>query len=180
MFQCLGRPLRTRDPAPLARPTSGRAASARRRALVALAERALALRGPEALLTLLGGGGADSLVGGAGNDSLFGDSSDPSAPTFGDDLLKGQGGDDTIIDGTGADVLDGGRGNDLLSVFADAAALQTPAVLISDVTIPSEGDSGAVNAVFTVSLSSQAMTTVTVDFATASGTAFAEIGRAHV
>lgn len=45
---------------------------------------------------------------------------------------------------------------------------------IENVTIESEGDEGAANATFTVSLSSAAQETVTVDFMTASGTATAD------
>jgi uncharacterized delta-60 repeat protein/CSLREA domain-containing protein len=64
----------------------------------------------------------------------------------------------TITALTGADTLD---------VTDDDAA---PSLSINDITV-TEGDSGTVNAVFTVTLSAASGQTVTVDFATADGTA---------
>ena len=105
--------------------------------------------------TVDGGDDTDVLFGGSGNDSLLGGG--------GDDTVSGQAGNDTLTGGGGADSLDGGDGNDLVRSTL-------PSLFINDFTI-TEPDSGTATMTFTVMLSSVSTSTVTVDFATASGTA---------
>lgn len=105
--------------------------------------------------TLDGGEDNDILFGGTGNDSLLGNS--------GNDTLAGQAGNDTLNGVSGVDSLDGGDGNDLLQSASRS-------LFVNDFTI-TEPDSGAANITFTVMLSGTSASTVTVDFATASGTA---------
>ncbi len=118
--------------------------------------------------TVVGDTGDDQLYGGSGNDSLFGDSDNPSVLGTGDDFVRGHSGNDTIIGGGGSDQLDGGSGNDLIqSNVAD--------LMINDVTISPEGASGTRLATFTVSLTRPSGETITVDYATAAGTATANV-----
>ncbi len=119
---------------------------------------------------LIGNSGNDIVLGGSGNDLIYGDSDDPTVfgPTSGNDFVKGHSGNDTIFGGGGADYLDGGNGNDLIqSNVSD--------LLIGDIVVTPEGASGTRLAVFTVSLSRASGTTVTVDYATAAGTATAGV-----
>lgn len=60
---------------------------------------------------------------------------------------------------------------DKVTVTAEGGAPSEPSLSIDDVTLKPEGDSGTTNAVFTVSLSAVSSSDVTVDFATADGTA---------
>ena len=106
---------------------------------------------------LNGDDGNDALVGGAGNDSLNGGA--------GNDVLSGQAGNDTLTGGGGADSLNGGAGNDLVQSLASGLS-------ISDVTI-SEPAAGTATATFTVTLDFASPDTVTVQFATANGSATA-------
>ncbi len=110
--------------------------------------------------TLDGDNGNDTLLGGGGNDSLLGDN--------GDDVGKGHSGNDTLDGGGGEDFLDGGTGNDLVRSGGPAAKVQ---VMIDDVTIDPEGDSGQTAAVLTVSLSAVDVADISVDFTTVDGTA---------
>ncbi len=121
--------------------------------------------------TLIGGADNDTLRGGAASDRLFGDGSDPEDTIRGDDLLQGQGGKDTLIGGNGSDILDGGVGDDLVQ-SGDIPVQELPPVLfINDVLRVAEGDSGTTDVVFTVAMSDVSSLAVTVDFATADGTA---------
>ncbi len=116
-------------------------------------------------------GGDDTIDGGSGNDCLFGGTGDDSllgGP--GDDLVKGHGGDDTLNGGGGADTLNGGSGDDLIETGA------APVLAISDATVTAEGNDGGTptaTAVFTVTLSVPQNIPVSVDYATADGTATA-------
>src|SRR5262245_3314862 len=63
------------------------------------------------------------------------------------------------------------RGSGICAIFDnDPAPPNSPTLSISDVTV-TEGNAGTTNAVFIVSISAQPSSTVTVDFATADGTA---------
>ena len=64
----------------------------------------------------------------------------------------------------------GGTGNDVVLTRVISLSPPPPTISISDVTV-GEGDSGTTQAVFTVSLSANSSQTVTVDYATADGTA---------
>ena len=57
-----------------------------------------------------------------------------------------------------------------LVLAAASAAADSPSLAVSDATV-TEGDSGAKNALFTVSLSAASAGPVTVDYATADGSA---------
>ncbi|HID22003.1 MAG TPA: hypothetical protein EYP14_06335, partial [Planctomycetaceae bacterium] len=120
----------------------------------------------------LGGGsswrsGNDTIDGAEGNDQVFaGTGDDWIDGGEGDDSLRGQGGNDTLIGGIGLDQLEAGAGNDLIT--ADPVY-----VSIDDVTIDPEGDSGTTDALLTVTLSEAVSFDVSVDYATADGTATA-------
>jgi hypothetical protein len=66
----------------------------------------------------------------------------------------------------------GGDGSDIGAFELQTPVLQTPVLAIDDVTV-TEGDSGTSNADFTVRLSEASAQTVTVNYATADGTATA-------
>ena len=118
---------------------------------------------------LNGNSSGDTLDAGKGNDTLFGGSgNDLMNGGEGNDTLRGNGGHDTLLGGGGQDLLDGSAGDDLV----DSANQK---LSINDVTADPEGDSGTSNAVFTVSLAEATVQTVTVDFATADGTAKAGV-----
>ncbi|HAA52172.1 MAG TPA: hypothetical protein DCE43_20815 [Planctomycetaceae bacterium] len=108
--------------------------------------------------SMLGGRGDDTILGGHGSDYLRGNEDD--------DRLKGQGGNDTIIGRSGNDYLQGDTGRDLL----DASQ---PVLTIDNVRIEPEGDTGQQLATFTVTLVGEALDGVSVDYATADGTAVA-------
>ena len=121
---------------------------------------------------VIGHDGNDSVLGGSGNDSLFGDSEIALSIGTGDDSLYGNSGTDTLVGGGGGDLMDGGAGNDVLRSVLDI----TNGILITIDNAPNviEGSTGQVtNAVFTVSLSSASNQVVTVQFATADGSAVA-------
>ncbi len=116
--------------------------------------------------TLNAGSGNDTVNGDAGNDLLFGGAGNDSiVGGLDDDTAIGQAGNDTIVGGGGVDSLDGGAGNDLISSQNNAVG-----ILINDATI-AEGDTGTVNAIFTVGLTIVPTQTVTVTFAVVGGTA---------
>src|SRR6185369_13991317 len=66
----------------------------------------------------------------------------------------------------------GGTGNDVVLVRVPAVGPTPPSISISDVTV-AEGNSGTVQAVFTLTLSAASSQTVTVDYATGDETATA-------
>lgn len=64
--------------------------------------------------------------------------------------------------------------NDKASASAQVQITQAqPSILIDDVTVLTEGNTGSSNAVFTVSMSTSSSQTVSIDYATADGTALA-------
>ncbi|HEX7149841.1 MAG TPA: Calx-beta domain-containing protein [Thermoanaerobaculia bacterium] len=65
------------------------------------------------------------------------------------------------------------------TITDDDAAAPVPGIFISDATL-SEGSAGTTNATFTVTLGTATTSTVTVDYATANGTAFAPLDYAPV
>jgi Ca2+-binding RTX toxin-like protein len=106
-----------------------------------------------------GDGGDDTVLGGSGKDSLEGND--------GNDVIRGQGGNDTISGGSGADIMRGGTGDDLIE-----SGIATISIDMA-VTLPAEGDAGNTSVVFNVTLSAVSDIAITVDFATADGTAVA-------
>jgi Ca2+-binding RTX toxin-like protein len=109
--------------------------------------------------TIDGNEGLDTVFGGGNNDVIDGGADD--------DLLFGNSGADTINGGGGADFLKGGAGDDLIRSVAAG-------ILINDFVVDPEGDSGSTTtAVFTLALTAAQSGTVTVEFATADGTATA-------
>lgn len=106
-----------------------------------------------------GDGGDDTVLGGSGRDSIEGND--------GNDSLLGQGGNDTIAGGGGADIMRGGTGDDLIETGAPSVSIDAA------VTLPAEGNTGNASIVFNVTLSASSGGTITVDFATADGTALA-------
>jgi uncharacterized delta-60 repeat protein len=127
------------------------------------------------------------LTGGPGNDSL--DASAFAGPVS----IDGAAGDDSITGSAGADILGGGIGNDMLAGgpgddrlddtqglnnFEGGAGCDvtngTPecTISVSDANV-TEGNSGTASISFTITLSQPSGGTVTVDVATADGTAIA-------
>ena len=116
--------------------------------------------------TINAGSGNDTVNGDAGNDLLFGGAGNDSiVGGLDDDTALGQSGNDTLVGDGGVDSLDGGAGNDLISSQSTIVG-----VLINDVSI-SEGDTGTVNAMFTVGLTIVPTQTVTMTFTVTGGTA---------
>jgi Ca2+-binding RTX toxin-like protein len=131
------------------------------------------------------GGRIENVVGSSHNDSLTGDAlANVLSGGLGVDSFSAGDGDDTVLsrDGTSETQIVCGAGTDV--VVADPLATDTinadcesvdralPALSISDVTV-SEGNVGATSAFFTVSLDFESGPTVSVDYATADGTATA-------
>lgn len=117
---------------------------------------------------LNGSGGNDSLNGEAGDDILFGGGqNDVLIGDAGADSMLGNGGDDTLLGGVGQDTMRGGNGDDFISGGVASVSI------VTNVTVPAEGDMGNQTVDFTVSLTGLSGGTVTVDFATADGTALA-------
>jgi len=117
--------------------------------------------------TVEGGPGSDRVLGGGGNDTLV----DESISIIGsqvmevsDDTILGNSGDDTILSLAGADFINAGTGDDLVDTIANVF------ITVDNVEID-EPDTGAVNLVFTVSLSETVPVQVGVDFQTTEGTA---------
>jgi Ca2+-binding RTX toxin-like protein len=118
--------------------------------------------------TLNGSAGSDVLNGDGGNDTILGGSGGDSIDGGdGDDSLLGQGGNDTLAGGSGADVVRGGIGDDLISTRTTDVSIDAAVIL------PAEGNAGITSVVFNVTLSAASGNTITVDFATANGTAIA-------
>ena len=116
--------------------------------------------------TLNGELGGDHLDGGEGNDLLLGGAGDDSLDgNIGNDNLAGQSGNDTLTGGGDADSLNGGAGNDLVQSLLNVLS-------VGDASA-TEGNAGNTFLTFNVSLSFRSGETVTVDFATADGTAIA-------
>ncbi len=111
--------------------------------------------------SLDGGAGDDSVLGGAGNDSLAG------GP--GSDTLDGQAGNDTVQGDADNDVIRGGDGNDLLISGADSEV--TLGVSVGNVSL--QETNGATTATFLVTLDFASVLPVSVNYATADGTATA-------
>lgn len=123
--------------------------------------------------SLLGGAGQDYLFGDVGNDTAFGeDGNDTIIGGGGADFIKGENDDDVILGNAGNDTLLGGSGNDFVrgGNGNDIMSGNPPLITISNATFV-EGNSGFGFLQFTVSLSEAALETVTVDYATANGTA---------
>lgn len=113
--------------------------------------------------TVTGGDGNDTLFGGGGSDLMFGDGqTDPTL--VGNDRMAGNSGSDSLFGGPGADFITGGQGDDLIVTNDTSLAVADFAVF--------EGNSMATTrAVFTVTLSSPVIQTVTVGYTvTADGT----------
>ena len=113
--------------------------------------------------TVAGGTGNDFLLGGGGNDFTSGEA--------GVDTVLGNGGNDTVRGGTGIDSLNGGNGDDLI-IDQELLDPAPPTISVSNTSV-SEGDSGTVDATFTVTLSEPASVEVMVSFTTTDGTATA-------
>ncbi len=121
--------------------------------------------------TAIGNDGDDSIYGGSGDDSLFGDSIDPLVVALGNDVIRGNAGNDTISGGGGRDTLDGDVGNDLIQ-SGDFDPTQVPIVRINNPANVIEGSVGQTTTVsFVVSLSIPSTKTVTVQYASANGSA---------
>ena len=115
--------------------------------------------------------GNDSILGGAGNDALFGDDNSTTAIGTGNDTVLGNAGNDSLNGGGGVDSLDGGAGNDLVQ-SGDFDSATIVSVTISNAANVIEGPLGqSTNAVFTVTLNRASTQVVTVQFATADGSA---------
>lgn len=117
--------------------------------------------------TVEGGPGSDRIFGGAANDLLVDESISiigTQVMSISDDTVYGNGGDDTILSLSGADYIDAGTGDDLVDTIANVF------ITIDNVELD-EPDTGAVNAVFTVSLSETVPVQVAVDYQTTEGTA---------
>lgn len=123
--------------------------------------------------TLRGGAAADKLTGKAGNDKLYG--------RGGNDVLAGGGGNDLLVGGPGADRLSCGAGQDTAKGDASdkiagdcETVLGLPKVTISIADASaSEGNSGSSTLSFALSLSVASTKPVSVQYATANGTATA-------
>ena len=116
-----------------------------------------AINGETGADQLNGNDGNDSILGGAGNDAINGGA--------GNDVLSGQAGSDTLTGGGGADSLNGGAGNDLVKSLSSG-------ISIDDITL-SEPAAGKATATFTVTLAFASSDIVTVQYATANGSAMA-------
>ena len=115
--------------------------------------------------------GNDSILGGSGNDNLFGDDNSVSAIGTGNDTVLGNAGADTLNGGGGADSLDGGAGNDLVQ-SGDFDSATVVLISIANAANVVEGSTGqTTNAVFTVTLNRATTLPVSVQFATADGSA---------
>jgi hypothetical protein len=135
--------------------------------------RAATITGTAGNDTLRGGGKSDKLSGKGGNDKLYG--------LGGNDRLLGGGGNDLLVGGPGADRLSCGAGRDTArgdandTISSDCETkLGLPKVTISiaDTGGP-EGDSGASTLSFLLTLSVASAKGVSVEYATADGTATA-------
>jgi Ca2+-binding RTX toxin-like protein len=117
--------------------------------------------------TVEGGPGSDRLLGGGGNDTLVDESISvlgSQVMTVSDDTILGNSGDDTILSLAGADFINAGTGDDLVDTIANVF------ITVNNVEV-AEPDTGAVNLVFTVSLSETVPVQVAVDFQTTAVTA---------
>lgn len=117
--------------------------------------------------TVEGGPGSDRILGGGGNDTLVDESISiigTQVMSVSDDTILGNSGDDTILSLAGADYINAGTGDDLVDTIANVF------ITVDNVEID-EPDTGAVNLVFTVSLSETVPVQVAVDFVTTEVTA---------
>ncbi len=115
--------------------------------------------------------GNDLILGGSGGDLIFGDDNDPTQLGTGNDTLLGNAGNDTLNGGGGIDSLDGGAANDLIQ---SGDFDSTAGILISIANSPNvtEGSTGQTRfATFVVSLNRATTQTVTVQYASADGSA---------
>lgn len=120
--------------------------------------------------TVNGNDGDDTLFGGNGNDVLRGDGTATSQNAAGNDQLNGQGGNDTLFGGGGADNMDGGAGNDTVD-SSDPLPEATPlAISVSGGSVV-EGDAGTSTLNFTLTLSQASFLPISVNVATADGSA---------
>ena len=119
-----------------------------------------------------GNEGDDTLFGGNGNDILRGDGTAAGDSTAGNDRLFGQGGNDTLLGGGGADSMDGGAGNDLVD-SADPIPGATPLTISVAGSSVVEGDTGTSTLIFTLTLSQASFLPISVNVATADGSATA-------
>lgn len=119
--------------------------------------------------TLIGGAGDDSLQGGRGNDALYGEFKVSAAADRGRNELYGNDGDDLLIGGNGRDLLYGGAGQDVLQSggvdTSDSAGIRIQSASIF------EPEAGTATLTFEVTLNQESSETVTVDYATADGSA---------
>src|SRR5262245_5370732 len=144
-----------------------------------------------ALLVVAATGGAATIGGTAGNDTLRGGAkADKLSGKGGNDKLYGLGGNDVLVGGAGKDLLVGGPGADRLSCGSgkdtargDASdtiasdcetvlGLPKAAISIADSGGP-EGDAGTSAFTFLLTLSVASAKSVSVQYATANGTATA-------
>lgn len=115
--------------------------------------------------------GNDSILGGAGNDILFGDDNSATAIGTGNDTILGNAGNDTLNGGGGADSMDGQAGNDLVQ-SGDFDSATVVLISISNAANVIEGSVGqTANAIFTVTLNRASTLPVSVQYATADGSA---------
>jgi Calx-beta domain/RTX calcium-binding nonapeptide repeat (4 copies) len=123
--------------------------------------------------TLRGGAAADKLDGKGGNDKLYG--------AAGNDVLIGGAGNDLLVGGPGADKLACGAGRDtargdgkdkIANDCETVLGLPKVTISIADASAP-EGNSGSSTLSFALSLSVASTQPVSVQYATANGTATA-------
>jgi hypothetical protein len=148
--------------------------------VAALATSVLILSGAALAATVVGTGKNDVLRGTAKADKLLGKG--------GNDKLYGKGGNDVLVGGAGKDMLVGGPGADKLQCGAGRDTAQADAAdqvgadceLVQGPVLPSvsvagaavdEGNSGSTNLSFPVTLSKPVTWAVSVNYATADGSA---------
>ena len=119
-----------------------------------------------------GNEGNDTLFGGNGNDILRGDGTATGDSAAGNDRVNGQGGNDTLFGGGGADIFDGGTGNDTVD-SSDPTPEATPVTISVAGSSVVEGDAGTSTLTFTLTLSQASFLPISVNVATADGSATA-------
>lgn len=117
-----------------------------------------------------GNEGDDTLFGGNGNDILRGDGTAAGESAAGNDRLFGQGGNDTLFGGGGADSMDGGAGNDLVDSSDPVPEATPPTISVAGSSVV-EGDAGTSFLTFTLTLSQASFLPISVNVATADGSA---------
>jgi len=154
---------------------------------------AIAVAAAAVMCVALGAAAAANIVGTAGSNTLRGTAkADKLDGKGGNDKLYGLGGNDVLIGGPGNDLLDGGGGRDVVRcgagrdtvVVVDAAdkisadcerlrgAERLASVSVEDAAV-AEGNDGASLLSFRISVSGTPLRPISVDYATADGTAAA-------